>query len=135
MKDLEENDEETTTLADLTEKMHQILGSSADAYSFTYMKQRILDKFGGKVMIAEVIGKEDVVTFRSTASQILHNYSHQQKQENSEAEKMRLIDAAAKLVKNDIKNITQSSQNYPSVDSMTIEDCTSFIPESLKNIS
>ncbi len=47
----------------------------------------------------------NVVTSRDTAKSILHQYFNQQEQEYGEAEKLRLIETAAKLIKSEIKSV------------------------------
>ena len=49
-------------------------------------------------------------------------------------EKMRLINAADKLIKSDIKSIVQSKHNYPTPEEMTAEKAVEFLPESLRTL-
>lgn len=69
MADLEQNDEEQTTIHDLIESMKTYLDDSDSMpYGFTYMKKRIKDHYGDDIIITEVNGKPNVVTFTATAS-------------------------------------------------------------------
>ena len=46
------NEEEQLTVADLTEKMVECLeGTKEEAYSVVYMKRRLQDQFGDRIVI------------------------------------------------------------------------------------
>ena len=77
---LTENDNEQTytCINDLTNKMQEFLnGTGYQTSTGKYMKQKMQDHFGDKIVIAEVNGKANIVTFRSTASSILTEVYHQ----------------------------------------------------------
>ena len=44
------------------------------AYSKVWMKQKLLDRFGDDIMIGNINGKEDVVTFIFNAKKILAEF-------------------------------------------------------------
>ena len=74
---LEENDDEQITVNDLRTKMTEFADNLVDynSYSFPYMKAELYKHFGDRIVMAELNGKLNVVTFRSTASQILYDYN------------------------------------------------------------
>ena len=131
---LTENDNEQTSINDLTNKMQEFLdGTGYQAYTGKYMKQKMQDHFGDKIIVAEVNGKANIVTFRSTASSILSEFYHQPKKDDCEKEKLRLVTTAALLIKNDIKAVTTGRDNYPSSQDMAFtEKALDFIPHSLQ---
>ena len=102
---LEENDDEQITIDHLIDLMEQKLANTAhEAYGYTHMKKRLQEHFGERIILTEINGKPNVVTFRTTARAVLHEYYKQQQQEeNTTEEKMKLVQAAAKLIKEDIK--------------------------------
>ena len=107
---LEANDEEQITIGDLIEKMKYYLeDSQSEAYGFSHMKDCMLEHFGTRIIITDINGKPNVVTFRGVASTMLHDFYHQKKDIDTQAEKMRLIKTAAQLIKNDIKSIVQDT--------------------------
>ncbi|KAK7111484.1 hypothetical protein V1264_011106 [Littorina saxatilis] len=112
-KYLEENDDEQTTLGDLCKKMLDHL-TEADPYTERHMKTKLLDHFGGAVIITSIQGKANVVTFRSTAEKILKQFSEAAREKDVAAEKIRIIKTASKLLLADIKDMISSKETYPS---------------------
>jgi 2,4-dienoyl-CoA reductase-like NADH-dependent reductase (Old Yellow Enzyme family) len=85
VKYLEENDEEQFTVNDLCDKMSDFLKSSDDeAYSAVYMKDKLNDHFGDKVVVTTIKSKANIVTAlqnrptlkrrKQKLCQPLHNY-------------------------------------------------------------
>ena len=68
------NDEEQTTINDLIEKMSVFMEEDYEPYCFTHMEYNIEKKFGDQIIITEINGRSNVVTFRSTASKILYDF-------------------------------------------------------------
>lgn len=133
MNFLKENDDEQITLRDREKKMQEYLGDSeATAYSHTHLKAKIEEYFGDQIILTEINGKHNVVTFRSTAENILNEFhAANQKSVDQESEKLNIIKAAARLIKNDIKAITASNDKYPIIDGDLDTSLISFLPISL----
>ena len=69
VKYLEENDDAQVTVHDLIQKMSEYLSEYDIApYSFKYMKKRLQDHFQDTILITEVDGKSNIVTFKRTAA-------------------------------------------------------------------
>ncbi|CAC5391483.1 unnamed protein product [Mytilus coruscus] len=92
--------------------MKEYCRNEDDPYSSKYMKRKLLDHFGPSIVIVEINGKPDAVTFKMTASEILHEFYNQPKDEDIQVKQNRLI-AAAKLILNDIKRIPTNKEVYP----------------------
>lgn len=128
---LEENDEEQTTIHDLVLKMSEFLQNTEhEPYSAKYMKTKIKEHFGERVIMTVLSTKECVVTLRDTASSILYVFHKQQKAENIEDDKLNIIEAAAKLIASDVKSMETAKDFYP--DTGDIADSASYIPNSLQ---
>ena len=98
------------------------------------MKSQLLEHFGDRIIIAEVNGKPNVVTFYSTASSILHDF-HSQKHEDFEQEKAHMIATAAQFIKNYIKALKHSMDLYPSKGEMASSTVShEYIPDCLKSL-
>ena len=132
-KFLQDNDDEQITVNDLIDLMNDFMADSeSTAYGHTHMKSRLKEHFGDQILITEINGKSNVVTFRSTAETILQEF-HARPKAHPEEEKKHIIKAAAKLIKNDIKMVEPSTENYPpAAEIETEERCLNFVPDSLK---
>ena len=133
---LQENDDEQKTISDLIEKMKQYLmdsGSDCTPYRFTYMKDKLKEHFGDELVITEISGKSSIVTLKTTAASILHNFYCHSKLEDCNADKLRIIKTAAKLIKSDIQSVNQIKDSYASCHELSsVEEAVSFLPESLQ---
>ena len=131
---LEENDDEQISINDLTLKMKEFLeGTTYEPYSFKHMKQKLLSHFGEKIIISNSCGKKNIVTLTSTASSILEQFYKMPKQENTAAEKLRIIETAAKLLKNDIKSIDIDKTMYPEFENIESDiDNYAYLPSTLR---
>ena len=63
--------------------------------------------FTGQILIANINGHVDVVTFRSTAAKILQNFQNRKASDNTELEKVMIMKASP-----DIKNEIKQSNNF-----------------------
>ena len=96
------------------------------------MKSRLLEHFEDEIIVTEINGKQNVVTFFSTAKCILHEfYAQRHSSDNSESEAIRIIETAAKLIKNDIKGIQTSSEYYPSRNDLEKVAVLEYVPKTL----
>jgi hypothetical protein len=131
---MEANDDELTTIQDLIHTMEDFLADTdCEPYAFTYMKEQLQKHFGDRITITDIKGRSNVVTFGETASALIQDFYYQPKQGNCDAEKLRLVETAAKLIKNDMKSVTQSKDVYPSSGEITsAEEAMAFIPGSLQ---
>ena len=86
---------------DLVSKMDEYLADTGlQAYSDLYMKKRLLEHFENDIVITEINGKQNVVTLRTTAASIVHDFYFYGKDEDSQANQLRIVETAAKLIKN-----------------------------------
>jgi hypothetical protein len=134
---LEENDDEQITINDLISMMNDLLkDSEEEAYSYRHMKRKLDEYFGDRIILTNINGKVNVVTFRAKAKTVLHDfYKDNQKKSDPEQEKIRLIRTAAKLIKEDIKSVQTDHTKYPSFEEMkNVEEGLNFLPESLKTL-
>ena len=132
---LEGNDDEQITITDLIRRMEDnLIGSDESAYSPQHMKTKLQELYGERIIVTDINGKPNVVTFRSTAKAVLQEFYQQEKKEaDTDAEKTRIVETAAKLIRNDIKALDISNTAYPTCEEIASEDaCINFIPETLR---
>lgn len=138
IKYLEEHDDEQITLSDLVSKMNEYLkenGSNekkCEPYSVKHMKRKLEEHFGDKILITEVNGLPNVVTFKATASSILSVFFNSSETDDCD-KNLRLVKTVAQFLKSDIKGIKTSKDTYPSFsDLSSVHHNLAYIPESLK---
>ena len=132
---LEDNDDEQTTINDLIDFMNQKLADTEyEAYSYPHMKMKLQELFGERIVLTEINGKPNVVTFRTTARAVLQDYySKQQQESNTTDEKIKLVQAAAKLIKEDIKAIETFHDMYPFCNNLKSEEASiKYLPDTLR---
>jgi hypothetical protein len=130
-KFVEDNDDEQITVCDLVDQMKQY-SPDTEAYSVPYMKRKLCEHFGDKIIIAELNGTRDVVTFRNTAASVLHDFYYLPKKQDPDTEKLRIVETAAHLIKNDIKSMAVAKDIYPSPEDISsVEKNLAFLPETV----
>ena len=113
--------------------MQDYCANESEGFSTKHMKSRLQGHFGDSIVITNINGTADVVTFRTTAAAILQAFCDAPKLTDPKAEEMRVVKAAADLIKNDIKCMTSSRETYPiPEDTSSIEKNTDFVPQSLR---
>ena len=130
----EENSDEQVTVIELTKTMEEYLeqtGSKQKAYGVQYMKKKLEEHFGNRIIFTNLEGKANVMTWKTSASSILYDYFKLPKSDDEEEEARRIIQTAAKLIKSSIKALNHFPE-YPGVQDLTTENTIGFLPGSLK---
>ena len=96
---LEFHDNEQTTIRNLCDIITEYLPAGVEPYTTRYMKSAIEDHFGDEIIFAEINGIPDVATFRETVSTIISEFYDSPKGNDCQAEKLRILRTAAKLIK------------------------------------
>ena len=131
MKYLESHENEQLSVVELLNIMSEKCGN--DSYSSVYMKKRILEYFGDNIIIAEINGKHDVVTFKSEAHAILHQFYKRNKSDECKTEKAAIISTAARFILNDIKAMDKGKNTYPQAPEIkSLISNLDYLPESLQ---
>ena len=76
--------------------------SNCEPYTSWYLKKKIIERFGDDVVIAEIDGRPDVITMRPTVAIIVHNFYYKPKEDSTHREEIRLVKAAATMIKSDM---------------------------------
>ena len=84
------------------------------------MKTRLQEHLGKRIVQTKIYGRPNIITFRTTARVVLQDYysKQQQEKENTAEEKIKFVQATAKLIKEDIKAIGTSHEVYPLCDDL-----------------
>ena len=131
---LKENDDEQTAVNDLLSiTQERLKDSSSDAFTSKWLKNRLMEYFKDDIAFTEINGKHNDVTFKTKAKNILHGFYKSRKSDDAEEEKTRIIETAANLLRNEIKECNSSSASYPTtIDIESRNRYKDFLPNSLR---
>lgn len=126
---LEMHEDETLTIQNLVKEMERY---GSDVYTPRYLKRKLKEHYGETLFFMERDGLSDVVALRENASKILFSFHHTEKCKSEEAEKERIIQTAARLIKADIKALSHDKSTYPSISNISSCDANNeFLPHSV----
>ena len=94
---LVKNDDKQIIINDLKRCVNLWKKIMSHIYSLPHMRHQIQKHFGDQIIITEINGKSNVVTFRSTASKILHDFSEQSSRDCGTENVRIIIETATKL--------------------------------------
>lgn len=106
---LEENYGEVFSITELC-KMMTLNG--CQPFSTQYMKKKLLDHFGEKLTIISDPCRPDVVSLKSTLDDIILNFYKKPQQLSAEAEKIRIVETAAEIIRCDIQSVKCNHDLY-----------------------
>ena len=123
----EEGDSELYTLSEVHSKMEE-LSEDTECYSKKYLKEKLIEYYGNHIYFTERPGRPNLLCFKDMASWILADFKKKQNQSPID-----IIDAAAKIIKSDIREIPVDKCEYPKIDEMSDMDYEKrWVPESLQ---
>ncbi|XP_060587651.1 uncharacterized protein LOC132743142 [Ruditapes philippinarum] len=126
---VETSEGKVISVSDLVKKMTELCGDKS--YTAKHMKNKLIEHFGSDIVIGNLDGKSDIITLKTTASSIIHNFHKRQQNEQSD-EQENIITTAAKLIKNDIQSIQCDKSFYPSSENVkSLKENLAFLPTSL----
>ena len=126
-----ENENQLFTLEDVELKMKE-LADGEQVYGVKRIKQKLEQNFKGNIFFAEISGRKNVICFENMAHRIVSDKWYEERKANVDDEAKRIIETAAKLVKNDIKQFLLSkcdSNAYPSIEEA---ENANWIPDYLR---
>ncbi|XP_065911780.1 uncharacterized protein [Dysidea avara] len=105
-------DAELYTLTELHAKMSEFSDGS-DVYTLKWLKQKLHEHYEDFIFFADVEGRGTVLCFRNMASYIINDKWYSEKKENTEEEAERIVSAAAKIIRAEIREINYDTTSYP----------------------
>ena len=106
---LEIVDDGLYTLEDLHYKMKEF---SDFVYSLKHLKRKLLDRYTDNIVIADARGKKNVICFTNVASSIFNDKWYANRNISIEDESIRIVTAAAKLLRRYLDAIWCRFGNY-----------------------
>ena len=99
-------------------QMRAIAGSD-EVYGVKRLKQRLQERYGDHVMFAEMQGRKNVLCFRNMANYIINDKWYSDRNDDAANDAYRIIDAAAKVIREEVREKSFSKDEYPSVGDIT----------------
>ena len=120
---------ELFTLTDLYDRMCASVDRDK-VYSIKWFRMKLKEKYKETIFFTGHPGKPSLVCFKDSARDIISEKWFKERKQNIDEDKRRIIDAAARLIKSEIRSITFPTDVYPS--KSDIENCSTFLPSSLQ---
>lgn len=133
---LETTDCDLLTLSDLIEKA-KCLSGLQETYCEDWIKSKLLQRYGTRIFFAEVNGRRNVVCWRNMASFIINEKWYADRCKNVEDDARRIVIAAAKLIRSQIREVqTYSTDYYPTGNSIKdVNKLTEWMPSLLQEFT
>ena len=128
-----ESESELFTLDELHEEMQSISPRNGSMYSIKRLKQKLQDHYKELLFFAEFKGRKNVVCFRNMASFIINEKWYKERSSNVTDEVNRIVSAAAKLVREEIREMTFDNTFYPLPSELKVSGNLDWLPTHLKH--
>ena len=107
-------DDELYSLDELQQKLMEIaLGDEDRVYSKPQLKRKLEEKYGEHIFFSEVAGKRNVICFKNMASCVINEKWYGDRRTEIADESVRVVVAAAKLIKAQIREMVCDMDKYP----------------------
>jgi len=110
---IEAADDELNSLDDLVSLMQQFSVDPGEVYSKKTLKDELEKRYGSHIEFNEKKGKMNVVCFKDMASTIINQKFYTDRGVTTEDEHLRIVTAAAKLIRSEIRDMPASTTEYP----------------------
>ncbi|KMQ84700.1 hypothetical protein RF55_17294 [Lasius niger] len=122
---IEENDECQFTLTELLDEMKAYTPEPET------LKSKLLKRYGEKIIIHEKTGRPTLVCFRGNDYEALIDSWYNNKGKTEKEERLRIVRAAAAIVRDDIRKQFYDTTSYPSPHQF-LDNAVDDVPESLQ---
>lgn len=123
-RNMEESDECQFTFNDLLEKM------KGHRPTKKTLKQKLINKYGSEIIMVERPPKPTVICFRNTGYKVIEKFWSEEKAATQEDERLRIVRAAAAIIREDIRSKVYETSSYPCPEE-TLDNVTADIPPTL----
>lgn len=118
-------DSEIYSIGELHNKMSD---GNKNVYSMKWFREKLKEKYKDHIYFVQSVGcKGELVCFRRMTDYILRKL----KEEGAES-KEKVIKAAAKIIKEEIRGMSLNKDQYPSIDDICKTEGESFVPDTLQ---
>jgi len=111
---LQGHDECQYSLEQLHEKLRQFSTDGSLNCNEKTLKRKLIHHFGDDVIITSIPGRKNVACFRDTGYKIINNSWYAARSADEKAERLRIVKAAAAIIREDIRSMNYQTDEYPS---------------------
>lgn len=127
-----EDADDLFTLSELHEKLQEIAGHGVEVYCRQSLEDKLMEKYEGHIFLSQVCGRNNVVCFKNMASRIISDKWYEGRRTSIEEESRRVVVAAAKLIKAEIKGVKYGTDTYPLItDLNNLQTVKDWVPSLL----
>lgn len=114
---IEQSDECQYSFQELQDILAGISGKK-DTYSDKHLKNLLLEHFKERIIVSNVSGRKNIVCLSDTVHKIIDTW-YKERDRNLESEKLRIVLAAADIIKEDIQKMAYDHETYPGTNDIT----------------
>jgi hypothetical protein len=131
-KHIEESDECQFTLKELQDLLKQI-SCLQETYSDRHLKNLLKEHFKDRLFISNISGRKNVLCLSDHAHKLVDQW-YKERDSDHVTERLRIVRAAADIIREDIQKMTYNNQTYPTLDEIRAGG-DNLVPESLKTFT
>ena len=109
----EETETEVISLSQVHSKMLE-LSNNEYTYSKTWLKKKLQERYGNHLLFSEIKGHPNVLCFTAMVSYIVNEKWYKEKRSNVNDKANRIVKTAAKLIREEIRQMPINNDIYPS---------------------
>lgn len=126
---IENSDECQFTIQELQSIMKGFSGLQ-ETYTDKHLRNLLKERFKDRLLLSNIAGRVNVVCSSDTANKLIDQL-HVDKETDPATERIRIVIAAADIIKEDIQKMQYDSHKYPSIDEIR-SGGENLVPESLR---
>ena len=117
------------SLSDLMHKIEQNLPNT-ESMTIKTLQNKLVERYGDGVLFATTKKKPTIVCFRGSGLKLINKW-YNDRADNEKEEGLRIVEAAASIVREDIRMTVYNTAEYPNITNFT-ENVESMVPETLQ---
>ena len=129
---LEAADDDVYTLYDLQDKLSELSNNDENVYSIVHLKRKLQEHYGDHLFFASVGNRKNVICFRNMAESIINDKWYSDRSTSVGDESIRVVTAAAKLIRAQIRESQFKCDEYPIESDFTnVDSAKEWVPKLL----
>jgi len=104
------------------DELQQQMSAQGTYYSSKHLKRKLVERYGDHIVFSHVGGRHNVIGFKDMVSFILSDKWYTDRKQNDGEESVKVVDAAAKLIAAQIRDLKSTVDSYPSPHDVHVGD-------------